>query len=77
MLVEVKYYGATNTKGSRVRLFNPATNKRVFIPFDYSKNNILDMAVEYLENLNCKIVATEEAKNHYVVIVEGEKSLKS
>lgn len=37
-----KFYGATNTRGARVKLVNLDTNTTVFIPFNYEYNCIED-----------------------------------
>lgn len=47
-VIEVKYHGATNTRGSKISLYSARFSKRVYIPFDYSLNHPSEMAEKYL-----------------------------
>lgn len=47
-LIEVKYLGATNTRGSRVKLTSHRFGDSVTIPYDYEFNNAHDMAEAWL-----------------------------
>jgi len=71
-LITVKYIGATNTRGSRVKLTDTRfNNKSKYIPFNYSLNNINDMAAEYLTEQGfllagqCELGLLCDAKNHH------------
>ena len=47
--VVVKYHGAGERKGSRISLTLPRMgNKRIYIPYDYSKDRSYEMAEEWL-----------------------------
>ena len=70
-LITVKYFGATNTRGSRLKLTDTRfNNKSKYIPFNYSLNNINDMAAEYLTSIGfiiagqCETGLICNAKNH-------------
>lgn len=51
-LIEVKYLGATNTRGSRVKVSSLRFNDSVTIPYDYSYNNIAEIFEAWLKELN-------------------------
>jgi hypothetical protein len=56
-LITVKYLGATNTRGSRVKMIDTRfENKSKTIPFDYSMNRIEDMACAYLTSIGFVVV---------------------
>lgn len=60
-LIKVKYLGATNTMGSRVKLTSERFNQSKTIPFDYTLNNINDMAAKYLKKTGHKIAGQVES----------------
>ena len=45
---KVKYLGATNTMGSRVKITDLRLNESVTLSYNYSLNSIKEMAVDYL-----------------------------
>lgn len=55
-LINVKYLGATNTRGSRVKLIDPRMKTRKIIPFDYTLNRIEEMAQAYLTSVGFVVV---------------------
>ena len=69
--VEVKYLPATNTQGSRVKLTSYRLNESKTIPYDYARNDIAQMAIDYLnahENTH-DIIAQAETKNGTTLII--------
>jgi len=68
-LIHVKYHGATNTRGSRVSLYSERFKKRISIPFDYTYNDIADMAEKKLLEFGFDIVGQGESVNGSCVIV--------
>ena len=72
-LIKVNYLGPTNTRGSRVSIKDLLRKKKKIIPYDYSKTNIIDMAIEYLADKN-KINKNEieelltYCNNYYLVV---------
>ena len=58
---KVKYYGATNTKGSRVLIHDLRFVVKKFISYDHKQNNIYDMANNYLKTrgIVCEFVAED------------------
>ena len=47
--LEVKYLGATNTLGSRVKITSSRFKQSTIISYDHALNNIEEMAAAYLE----------------------------
>ncbi len=59
-VITVKYLGATNTRGSRVKLTSRRFNQSVIIPFDHQFNNSEDIAADYLKSLDFNVVGLAE-----------------
>jgi len=51
-LIRVKYMGPTNTKGSRIKITDTFENVSVIRGYDYTKDTIAEMAIEYLVKFN-------------------------
>lgn len=68
-LIVVKYYGATNNKGARVKLIDNRFNLFVFIPFDYSLNTIGQMAINWLKEKGYSIKGEAEMINGQTAIL--------
>lgn len=74
-IIEVKYLGATNTMGSRVKMFSPRFETSKTISFDYSFNSIDQMAVKYLKDNGFNIIGQGETKEGFVIITDTFKAL--
>jgi hypothetical protein len=74
-IIEVKYLGATNTKGSRVKMYSPRFEKSKTISFDYSFNSIDEMAMEYLKKQGFDIIGQGQTKDGYAIITNTFKTL--
>ena len=61
-IFEVKYYGPTNTQGSRVKITD-GTNTTVTIPYSYDLNSTKEMAEEYLKRRGIKIMGASSLEN--------------
>ena len=57
---EVKYIGATNTKGSRIRITDCRFEESAIIDYDYSCNSSTDIAIKYLELKGIEICGQSE-----------------
>lgn len=71
-ILRVKYLGATNTRGSRVKITSDRFKNSTTISYDHALNNIEDMAVSYLQKRGYHIVGIAEG----YVITDTFKSLK-
>ena len=67
---------ATNTKGSRVKIWSHRFHQGITIPYNYSLNNISEMACEYLESKGFEIVGRGEATKFDVIVSNTFKPLK-
>jgi hypothetical protein len=75
-LVEIRYLAPTNTKGARVRLKSLRFREGITIPYNYEKNSILDIGVEFLENLGISPKFVGETPDGYILGVEEFTPLK-
>lgn len=51
-LIELRYLGATNTKGSRVQIKSLRFGDKVTIPYDRAKNTLTEMFMDWNKILN-------------------------
>lgn len=51
-MFKVKYLGATNTRGSRVKITDCRFNKSVTIDYDHMYNSASDQAAAYIESFD-------------------------
>lgn len=68
-MFEVKYLGATNTRGSRVKITDTRFQKSVILSVSY-KVTVLEQAKEFLESKGIKLVSRtwdERTKNDYLM----------
>ena len=79
-IIKVKYLGATNTQGARVKLISERLKESKTISYNYSLNSITEMAKEYLEGQGQVIIGQGEGEKHdYIILdaIEGQfKSIK-
>ena len=65
---EVRYVGATNSRGARVQITDLLRNEKRIIAYDYKFNNVMDMAIEFLQNeLKVEILYTSENQKGYLL----------
>lgn len=82
-LIEVKYLGATNTRGSKVKITSLRfRNDSITASLDYSSNSIKDQAIELLNDFGFSIkgYGYDEKKGTYILcseVFEPIKELKS
>ena len=72
-LIEVKYLGATNTKGSRIKITSLRfPNDSLTTSFDYSANSINHPAIDLLNSFGFKITGYgyDEKKGVYILCSE-------
>ena len=78
-LIEVKYLGATNTRGSRVKLTSLRFNDSVTIPYGYEFNNARDIAEAWLVSKMTKhgVVGSGETPKGYIIAVNVFEPMKN
>ena len=67
-MVEVKYLGATNTKGSRVKLTSHRFKSSITIPYSYEFNSADDIGTDWLEKNGFRPVFGGEWKNGQTIV---------
>jgi hypothetical protein len=78
-LIEAKYVGATNTRGSRIKLTSLRfPNDSFTVSYNYKFSNALDIAIDELENIGVKIVGYgyDEKKGNYILSTETFEPIK-
>ena len=63
-VIEVKYLGPTNTRGSRVKLTSTRFNDSITLSTDYAHNTTVSQAIEWLEKHGQKVAGTAELSNN-------------
>ncbi len=68
-LFHVKYIGATNTRGSRVKINDLRFQRSKTIPYNHEHNCIADMAEDYLESrgIKCDIIGEADSLKGYIL----------
>lgn len=66
----VKYLGATNTKGSRCQITDNLRGTKIILSWNYKYSNVLDLASAYFNEKGLNIIGFTEGKNDYTVLTE-------
>lgn len=74
-IIEATYKGPTNTLGSRVTLYSARFNKHKTIPYDYQRNNIEEMAADYLTANGFEVVGGGESASGFSIITKTFKTI--
>jgi hypothetical protein len=75
-IIKVTYLGATNSKGSRVKMTSERFEESKTINYNHEFNNTLDIAEDYLTKAGFEVVGHAEGKGCYYVITNTFKGLK-
>ena len=67
-LLNFKYFGPTNSKGSRVKITDKRFKKSKTIPYDYRYNNAGAVAARYLLDNGWNVVGSNE---DYGILIIG------
>lgn len=79
---KVKYFGATNTKGSRIKIIDlhrSVFKQEIFkfVSWDYTKNNGWEIATEYLYKLGIKVLYRCSSEKEDILLTDNfETDLK-
>lgn len=69
--IKVKYLGATNNKGTRIKLTDEYFGQSKIINFSYEYNWCHDHAIDYLKNNGFNIVGYAEMKKDCVIFCDN------
>ncbi len=72
-LFHVKYLGATNSRSSRVKIYDLRFDKFRVIPYNHEFNNIHEMADEYLKTkgIVCDVIGEANNLKGYILGTEN------
>lgn len=73
-LIEARYLGATNTRGSRIKLVSSRFEQSKTIPYNYSFNNARDIAIDYLKQNGHNVVGSGEVNGNYVIVCDADEN---
>ena len=74
----IKYLGATNTKGSRIKLTDKRFNTSIIVNMDYESQNILTQAKDFLETKGYTIItnSTFGDSEYILTVIHGDNGFK-
>jgi hypothetical protein len=78
-LISIKYMGASNTRGSRVKIESLRfPNDSVTVSYSYQYGNILDQSIEFLKDQGFKLkgFGYDEKKGTYILMSETFEPIK-
>jgi len=72
----VKFLGATNNKGSRVKIseikrYQEQKNNSITLDYNYQIGDVLSQGLEYLEKKGAKIVGYSSTVNEYLIFCDN------
>lgn len=75
-IFKVKYLGATNTRGGRVKIeetarYNDDKNRSVTLGYDYEISDPQEQAYQYLTKKGFNVVARASENNHYYLLADN------
>lgn len=75
-ILTVSYLGATITRGGRIKIKSERFEQVITIPYNYSCNNSLDGAKNWLKENEFEVIGQGEGSECYYVISTTFKPLK-
>lgn len=75
-LLHIKYLGATNTLGARIKITSYRFQQSIIINYDYSCSTAYEIAKNHLEKLGFNIIALAELKEGYALLSDTFEPLK-
>ena len=75
-VLKVKFLGATNTKGSRIRITSERFESSVIIPLKFDEFASFDQAIDYLVSKEFNIIGNAEAADGMYVITDSFHNIK-
>lgn len=75
-VLKISYLGATNTKGSRIKILSERFKESKVIAYNYEFNNTCEGAEDYLSKNGFELIGKAEGKDCYYIITNTFKGLK-
>jgi hypothetical protein len=73
---KITYLGATNTRGSRVKVKSLRFDQSKLLSYNYEDRDITETAKKYLESLGFDIIGQAEDKHGMILLSSTFKPLK-
>ncbi len=75
-MIRAEYYGPTNTRGSRVKIYEPSrdnrsTNEAKFFSYCYATGDIMEQAYQVLKRNGWNVICRASDKNGYVFLCDN------
>ena len=75
-IITVKRLGATDTKGTRVKITSERFNNTIILPYNHEFDTMKDIAINHVKETH-DIVGSGETKDSYVLISDTFEPLRS
>lgn len=75
-VLKVKFLGATNYTGSRIKITSERFRDSKILSYDYKIGNVIEQAIEYLQMKGYSVLSKAGGKDCYYIVSETFKSLK-
>jgi len=75
-VIKVKYLGATNTKGSRIKITSERFGQSIIRDYNHQYNNAIDNGIAILTGIGFNVIAKGEGKDCMYVISDTFKPFK-
>lgn len=75
-VIKVKYLGATNTRGSRVKIISDRFKSSVTLGYNYEFNSALDIALDYLTKLGFDVIGCNNDSDVGYIITSTFEDIK-
>jgi hypothetical protein len=75
-VLKVKFLGATNTKGIRIRITSERFEASVILPLKYNDVEPFDQAIDYLLSKDFNIIGKAEATDGMYIITDSFHNIK-
>jgi hypothetical protein len=75
-LISVKYIGASNSRGSRVKLESKRFRQSITASYDYKIGNVKDQAIQMLESKGFNVIGSGEFGDADIIVSNTFKPLK-
>ena len=71
--IRVKFLGATNNKGSRIKLIEQmySTTETITLSYDYAIGNGTEQAIKYLQNKGINLIGKSDLKGETILFSDS------
>lgn len=70
-MLDISYISPTNSRGTRIKIYDMRFDETIIIPYDYSHNQVLDGAIAWLKkNTFLKPYGYGTTKHNYFIVIK-------